>query len=228
MADIPILVAGATGTVGSKVVEQLLERRCHVRVLTRDAGKAAKFGKGVDVAIGELGRSDTLAAAFSIIKKAFVLSSNNGGPDAAWESNAFRAAKLAGVDHIVKLSGRGVDSYNAGGFIAQQQAESERELRALGVGWTILRPGFFASNFLGDFPVAALGTLYLPSGAGKDSAIDPRDIAAVAVEALTMPGHEGKIYELTGPDLLSYAEMVGKISAAIGQGNRVKKCVTKR
>jgi (4-alkanoyl-5-oxo-2,5-dihydrofuran-3-yl)methyl phosphate reductase len=140
MPDTPILVTGATGTIGSRVVEQLLERRRHVHVLTRDAGKAAQFGKGVEVVVGELGRPDTLAPAFSGIKKAFVLSSNNGGPDAGWESNAFQAAVRAGVDHIVKLSGRGVDGYNAGGFTARQQAQSEQELRALDAGWTILRP----------------------------------------------------------------------------------------
>lgn len=217
MSDPLILVTGATGAVGSKVVEHLLQERRHVRVLTRDAERAAKFGKDVDVAIGELGLPDTLVAAFAGVSKAFVLSSDNGGPNAAWEANAFRAAKRAGVDHIVKLSGRGVDSYNAGRFIGQQQAESERDLRALGVGWTILRPAFFASNFLRDFPVAALGTLHLPAGSGKDSPIDPRDIAAIAVKALTTPGHEGRTYELTGADLLSYAEMVKEISAAVGR-----------
>ena len=212
-----ILVTGATGAVGREVVKQLVEQGQQVRVLTRDAGKAAQFGEAVEVAIGELGRPEPLSSAFTGVKKVFVLSSNNGGPNAAWEANAFQAGGRAGVDHIVKLSGRGVDSYNAGGFIGQQQAESERALRVSGVDWTILRPGFFASNFLNDFPVAALGALHLPTGTGKDSPIDPRDIAAVAVRVLTTPGHDGKIYELTGPDLLSYADMVGEISTAIGK-----------
>ena len=217
MATSPILVTGATGAIGNEVVAQLLGEGLAVRVLTRDAAKTARFGGAVDVAIGELGRPDTLGPAFAGVTKAFLLSSNNGGPNAAWEANALHAAKRAGVDHIVKLSGRGVDSYNTGSFIARQQAESEREVRASGLGWTILRPGFFASNFLNDFPVVAHQTLRLPAGSGKDCPIDPRDVAAVAVKALTTPGHEGKIYELTGPDLLTYADMVAEISFAVGK-----------
>jgi uncharacterized protein YbjT (DUF2867 family) len=213
----PILVTGSTGTIGSEVVEQLLQRGRAVRVLTRDPAKAGKFGKGVEIAIGELGRPETLAPAFANVLSAFVLSSNQGGPNAAWEANAFEAAKSAGVEYIVKLSGRGADSYNAGSFIGEQQTQSEAELRASGVRWTILRPGFFASNFLNDFPVARLGTLALPTGAGRDCAIDPKDVAAVAVEVLTTVGHDGKIYELTGPDLLTYAEMVEAISTTINR-----------
>jgi len=212
-----ILVTGATGTIGSQVVEQLLARGCAVRVLTRDAAKAARLGEKVEVVLGELGRQETLDPAFSGVVSAFVLSSNQGGPNAAWESNAFQAAKRAGVRHIVKLSGRGTDSYNAGSLLGVQQLQSETELRALGVRWTILRPGFFASNFLNDFPVAKLGGLSLPAGDGKDCPIDPRDVGAAAAEVLMTPGHDGKTYELTGPDLLSYGEMVGEISRAVGQ-----------
>ena len=64
---------------------------------------------------------------------------------------------------------------------------------------------------------AANKLIRLPAGDGKDTPIDPRDIAAVAVKVLTTPGHEGKIYELTGPELLSHAEMVEKIAAATGR-----------
>jgi uncharacterized protein YbjT (DUF2867 family) len=100
----------------------------------------------------------------------------------------------------------------AGTALMQWHDESERRLRTLGIGWTILRPGYFASNVLMQ-GVKEQGALFLPAGDGKDTPIDPRDIAAVAVKVLTTPGHEGKIYELTGPELLSHAEMVEKIAA---------------
>ena len=216
MRGTPILVTGATGTIGREVVKHLLKRGRHVRVLTRDAAKGAHLGE-VEVVVGEPGRAETLESAFANVQSAFVLSSNQGGPDAAWESNAFQAAMRAGVDHIVKLSGRGVDSYNVRSFIGRQQAQSEAELRALGIQWTILRPGFFASNFLNDFPIVRLGMLGLPAGAGKDAPVDPRDVGAAAAEVLTTPGHDGKTYELTGPELLSYGEMAAEISIAVGQ-----------
>ncbi len=56
-----------------------------------------------------------------------------------------------------------------------------------------------------------------PTGNGKDPPLDPRDIAAVAVKALTTPGHEGKVYELTGPELLSFSEMLQKMAAVTGK-----------
>lgn len=208
-----ILVTGATGTVGSELVKQLVQGGHRVRALVRDPAKASKFGTGVEVVQGDLSKPETLAAAFAGVDKAFVLST---GPELAkLEANAFDAAKRAGVKYVVKLSGRHLDAdFMAGAALVQWHDESERRLRALGVAWTILRPGMFASNVL-MWGVKEQGGLFLPMGDGKDTPIDPRDIAAVAVKVLTTPGHEGKIYELTGPEFLSFAEMVQKMATAI-------------
>jgi uncharacterized protein YbjT (DUF2867 family) len=75
---------------------------------------------------------------------------------------------------------------------------------------------FYDSNLI-EFGIVPRGGLFFPAGDGKHAPIDPRDIAAVAVKALTTPGHEEKIYELTGPELLSYAEVVRKTSAVTGK-----------
>jgi uncharacterized protein YbjT (DUF2867 family) len=82
--------------------------------------------------------------------------------------------------------------------------------------WTILRPGFLSSNFL-LFLDREKWVVALPVGDGSDTPTDPRDIAAVAVQALTMPGHGGKIYEITGPSLVGYKNMVARISDALGR-----------
>jgi uncharacterized protein YbjT (DUF2867 family) len=149
------------------------------------------------------------------VDKAFVAS--NGLDIAALEGNAFDAAKRAGVKHIVKLSGRHLDAdFMQGNALARNQNTSEDRLRALGIPWTIMRPGLFASNFL-MWLVKDKGAVFLPVGQGQDTPTDSRDIAAVAVELLTSPGHEGKVYELTGPEYLSYAAMVQKIADAIGK-----------
>ena len=211
-----ILITGATGTVGSELVKQLVEARQKVRVLVRNPAKALKFGNAVEVVKGDLSKPETLGAAFVGVDKAFVLSA---GPDlATLEGNAYDAAKRAGAKHIVKLSAFGIETGIMDGAPGMEwHGESEKRLRALGTAWTILRPGPFASNVINFWGIRQRGGLFLPTGNGKDPHIDPRDIAAVAVKVLTTPGHEGKIYELTGPELLSYAEVVQKIADVIGK-----------
>jgi uncharacterized protein YbjT (DUF2867 family) len=213
-----ILVTGATGTVGSEVVKQLVEAGQEVRALVRNPAKASIFGNAVEVVVGDLAKPETLNAAFIGADKTFVLCAP--GPDMVeLEGNAYDAAKRADSKHIVKLSAQGVEE---GGLMAKTpggewHSRSEKRLRALGVAWTILRPGPFASNVLNFWRIKDRGGLFLPTGTGKDAPIDPRDIAAVAVKVLTTPGHEGKVYELTGPELLSYAEVVQRISVVTGK-----------
>jgi uncharacterized protein YbjT (DUF2867 family) len=212
-----ILVVGATGTVGSHVVDQLLAKGEQVRVLTRDLSNAAKFGDAVEIVQADLEKPDTLRGTFSGATKVFVLS--NGPEQLTHEVNAFAAAQRAGVGHIVKLSA--LESFQGhldGTEHGDVHRESEGRLRTLGPAWTMLRPGFFASNFPLYFlrKTSDGAAFYLPTSDGKEAPIDERDIAAAAVATLTSPGHEGKIYELTGPDLLSNAEMADRMSAATG------------
>jgi uncharacterized protein YbjT (DUF2867 family) len=210
-----ILVTGATGTVGTETVRQLTEAGRRVRALVRDPAKAAKLDPRAEIVVGDLADRKSLAPAFSGVEAAFVIS--NGAELDRLEGNAFEAAKQAGVRCIVKLSGRGVDWPIMRDFdTARWHGESERRLKALGPAWTILCPGFFASNVFA-FEVMAKGGFFLPIGDGKDAVIDPFDIAAVAVKALTEPGHDGKIYELlTGPEPLSFQEIIDKLSAFTG------------
>ncbi len=208
-----ILVTGATGTVGSEVVEQLLAAGQRVRVLARNPAKAAKFGAGVEVVQGDLEKPETLPAAFTDIEKVFLLSA--GHEIARLEGHAIDAAKKASVKHVVKLSAEGA-AYDPAIQLGHWHRESEKNLEESGLAWTILRPGNFDTNTLRWAPsIQAQGLVFHITGDGKSTPIDPRDIAAVAVTALTTPGHEGKIYELTGPEALSVAEQVAKISKAI-------------
>jgi uncharacterized protein YbjT (DUF2867 family) len=210
-----ILVTGATGTVGSEVVRQLVQKQERVRVLTREPGKAAKFGPMLEVVKGDLGKPEALAPAFTGADNLFVLS--NYPSVALFEGNAYTAAKAAGVKRIVKLSGRHTNTdFFSATPLAKSHNESEQRLQSLGIPWTILRPGSFASNFLTFFN-RENGGIFLPIGNGKESFIDPRDIGACAVALLTTAGHDGRIYEITGTENLSYAQCAEKISAAVGK-----------
>jgi uncharacterized protein YbjT (DUF2867 family) len=218
-----LLVTGATGAVGSEVVRQLVEAGQRVRALVRDPTKAAKLGQTVELVQGDLAKPETLETAFAGVEKAFVLAPTPPIPaipeHPQLEANAYNAAKQAGTKHIVKVSGSGciVADFMVNTPFAKWHLESEERLRAIGVAWTILRPGFFSSNLINKLGIMPRGGLFLPTGDGKEAPIDLRDIAAVAVKVLTTPGHEGKIYELTGPELLSFSVVVQKVAAVTGR-----------
>jgi uncharacterized protein YbjT (DUF2867 family) len=120
------------------------------------------------------------------------------------------------VKHVVKLSVVAAEAPID--VFGKLHAESEARLRESGVAWTMLRPHYFMSNTLrwAD-TIHAQGAFYYPTADGRWAAIDPSDIAAVAVKALTEPGHTGKAYTLSGPEALSAAEYADQLSAAIGK-----------
>jgi uncharacterized protein YbjT (DUF2867 family) len=105
----------------------------------------------------------------------------------------------------------------AHGF-ARLHAESERYLRASGLGWTLLRPGNFMTNTLGwAESIRAQGAFSQPTAAGRWAAIDPADIGAVAVRALTEPGHEGQAYVMTGREAMDAAGYAAVLAEVLGR-----------
>jgi (4-alkanoyl-5-oxo-2,5-dihydrofuran-3-yl)methyl phosphate reductase len=209
-----IVVTGATGTVGSEVVKLLVAAGEKVRAITRDPSKA-RFDSKVEVVAGDLGKPETLEKAMAGADRVFALS---GGPELGiHDLNVATAAKKAGARHAVKLSVLG-----AGGPARNQITEwheaGEKAIRESGLAWTFVRPGGFMSNSLNWVgSVKGMGKVFAPYGDGKTSPIHPRDIAAVAVKALTSSGHEGKSYPLTGGEALSTAEQVRLLSEAVGK-----------
>jgi uncharacterized protein YbjT (DUF2867 family) len=130
-----------------------------------------------------------------------------GAPDTV---GAFaRLAVEQGVRRLVLLSGRG-----------EEQAErAERTVQDAGADWTVVRCSWFSQNFSESFlrdPVVA-GEVALPADGVPEPFVDADDIADVAVAALTEHGHAGRLYELTGPRLLTFEEAVGEIAAASGR-----------
>ena len=212
-----ILVTGGTGNIGKDVVKGLAAASEKVRVLTRDPSKAKGVeGKNVELVKGDLGDTKSLEAALQGVDKLFLLAA--AGPDMAkQEKNAIDAAKKAGVKHVVLLSTLGADT-GSPISLAKWHGESEKNLKASGLQWTILEPHFFMQNTLGWAQgIKKDGAFYAPAKKAKISWVDSRDIADVAVAALTKSGHAGKTHVITGPEAIDFESAAQKLSRATGK-----------
>lgn len=209
-----ILVFGSTGTVGGEVTRQLIAAGQKPRLLVRDPVKAKKFEGKAEIIKGDIGDAKILAEALKGADKVFLATAGVDGPEL--EARIIDAAKSAGVKHVVKLSLMGAES-EAVAF-GRWHRQSEKKLEASGLKWTFLRSGHFMSNaLLWADDIKGQGTINLPAGEGKSAVIDPSDIAAVAVKALTSSGHDSKAYTLTGPQALSTAEQASTLSTIAGK-----------
>lgn len=211
------MITGATGAVGSLVAERLIERGERPRVFVRDEAKArAQYGSRVDVFTGDLREAKTIEPA---LRGADVLLLLNSGPNlAAQDEAAAQLAKTAGIKLLVKLS-----SFDARENVGTGvwHAQGEAAIRRSGVHFTFVQPSGFMSNalFWAD-SIQHEGVVRSCTGDGRIPFIHPRDIAAVAVEALTSGRFREEALPITGPEALSYAEMAAKIGDAIGKGIR--------
>ena len=213
-----ILVTGATGNVGSKVVEQLSAAGIPVRAAVQSTSKAARIKEaGAEPVEFDFTRPETLAAAFDGVEKVFLLTPFVPNM-AELGVRAVNAAKKAGVKYIVRMSALGANLKPAI-KMGQWHREVEKAVESSSIPYTILRPNSFMQNYSGALSgdIKAQSAINLPDGDAKMSYIDTRDIASVAATVLTHAGHEGQTYDLTGPEALSNYEVAEVISKAIGR-----------
>ncbi len=212
-----VLVTGATGTVGAHVVRALGERGVATRVFVRDHDlAAASLGAGVELAVGDFADRSSLNDALDGVDRLFLACANV--PDQiAHECAAIDAAAASGVERIVKLSVPSGFADSALVF-ARWHAEIERHLLAAGVPWVLLRPRPLMTNLLAFAEtIGATGKLFAPAGDAEITYVDPRDIGAAAAVVLTGDGHEGRTYDLTGPEAITYERIAADLSAATGR-----------
>jgi len=210
-----ILMTGATGLNGSELVHRLSARGVPVRALVRSVAKAQRLSAlpQVEIVQGDMARPETFREALRGVERAMLISSSDPTMLEV-QSNFIKAARKAGVKHVVKLSGIMPDLDSPFRF-ARMHGEIERRLEASGMAFTHLRAGEFMQAYFRQVPsIIAKGALFLPMEEARIAPIDICDIAEVAATVLTGAGHEGKIYPLTGPEALSMAEVAERLSVA--------------
>jgi uncharacterized protein YbjT (DUF2867 family) len=194
------LVLGATGKTGRRVADQLAAAGHDVRPASRSS--ASRF---------DWADPATWAPALAGTTGLYLIPPEEGPFDLA----PFVAeVERSSVERVALLSAR-----SPGQSGDDHLPRVEAAVTGSDRPWTIVRPSWFAQNFTEGFfaPAIAEGTVALPVGDGREPFIDADDIAAVAVAALTEPGHEGRTYELSGPEPITFAEMAATIGAAAGR-----------
>ncbi len=213
-----ILVTGATGTVGHGVVKALgAMKDVQVRAFVRNAAKAQSLeGPNVAITQGDLAKKDTIEKALQGVDKVFLLS-NADPKQMELQGNVVEAAKKTHVKHIVKLSALGT-SLDSPIKLAQWHRQTEEHIEKSGIPYTHLHPHFFMQNFfMFAQTIKKDGAFYAPMKEAKMSMVDTRDIAHVAATVLTQTGHEGKTYDITGPEAVSFNEAAAKLSEVLGK-----------
>lgn len=215
-----ILVTGATGNIGSQVVQHLVERGADVRALVRDPSKA-RFPAGVDVVKGDFLDVDSLRTAFDGVSTLFLL--NAVVPDEFTQALiALNVARAAGIERIVYLSVIHPDIYVDVPHFAGKFGV-ERMIEKMGMSATILRPAYFIQNDLMiKDAITGYGVYPMPVGEKGLAMIDVRDIAEIAAlellrrEQSATPLPLDRI-NLVGPDTLTGADIAAIWSEALAR-----------
>jgi uncharacterized protein YbjT (DUF2867 family) len=215
MTSSPILVAGATGTVGSAVTAALLARGIPVRAGTRNPDAYRAPGDGATPVALDLADPRTFGPALNGVAGAFFLTFP-GDTRAAEHLDPFiDAANARAVDRLVLMTALGVNQAEAAPLHAV-----ESHLRAATRDFVILRPNWFMENFHPGFfhaQIEASGTFAAPAGDAKVSFISVTDIADAVAAVLTEEGHRGREYDLTGPQSLDHHQAAAMLSEAAGR-----------
>ena len=212
----PVLVTGATGNTGRAIVDELTRRGAPVRAMVRAGADRAKLPAGIPVAVADFDDPASIAAALDGAERAYLVTPSSERAEEQQRRFADLAA-TAGVRHLVVLSQLAADEHSPVRFL-RYHAAVEQHVRDLGIPFTFLRPNLFFQGLLAFAgPIAAEGRFYAPIGDATVSAVDVRDIAAVAAVTLTEPGHEGAIYTLTGPAAVTHAQIATALTDALGR-----------
>jgi uncharacterized protein YbjT (DUF2867 family) len=214
MEAIVILITGASGNVGKEVLKQMTQTGAKVRAAFQSVTKSATAPSGVELCTVDYNQPESLRAALEGVERVFLV-----GPPTSQlpilERKAMDVIRQSEVRLVVKLSAMG----GRDAIFPRQHTQSEDYIRSAGVPYTFLRPNGFMQNLV-NYDASTINSqnaFYGSQGDGRVSQIDIRDVAAVAVKALTEDGHLGKVYTLTGPEALTSAQIAQILSDDLGR-----------
>lgn len=220
MTKSTILVVGATGNLGTRLVRQLAATGVKPRALVRSREKGDTIAALATPVLGDLSVPETLRRAFRGAERVFVVAPPT--PDMeTLERNAIEAAIAAGAKRIVYLSNFAATEGDEDRFV-HIHGMHQRWIATLGVDWTVLRP----TRYMTSLPfvwrsVLNDGLLLEAGGPGAMSCIDPDDVAAIAVKALTDDAHVGQTYRLTSEHAYTAADLARLLSGVLARDIRV-------
>ena len=223
-------VTGATGEVGRKVAEGLAARGFAQRLLVRDPARAPRL-PGAEVArVSSYSDARAMGQALSGVETLFLVSAHDlmgvihralmaGRPVPVYDRvhehiAAVSAAAAVGVERIVYLSFIG-PAPDATFILARDHYHTEEYIRSVGLAYTFLRPNMYMDKVYQH--VARADVIRAPAGDGRVAWVSRDDVADSAVGVLTSVGHDGRAYDLTGPDALTLAETAQRLSVAVGR-----------
>lgn len=219
-----ILITGATGQLGSAVVNELIGKRGseNVSVLVRDPSKVVRLKeKGVKVVMGDYNDYTSLARAFQGIDKLYFVSGSDVFTRSAQHENIVKAAKEAKVGNVIYTSfqRKTDDETSPIAFVASAHILAEKLIRESGLTYTILKHALYADivpMFMGD-QVLNSGVIFLPAGNGKASFTSRKDMASAGVAVLTGKGHENKTYEISVDKSYSFYDVAKLLTELSGK-----------
>ncbi len=207
-----VLVLGATGEVGGRVLQELEARGERVYGASRAADRAGAVRGGAWREL-DLDHPETFPAALEGVDRVFLIARPGDDDPDRVAGPFFEAARSAGVAHVVNLTAMGVEREPEFGL-----RRLELQLEASGLAYTHLRPNFFMQVFAAPPLLGQIagGVVRLPTADARLSYVDTRDVADVAVAALTDPGHAGRAYTITGPESIDHHMVARRLSDATG------------
>jgi NAD(P)H dehydrogenase (quinone) len=220
-----IIVTGASGGLAGETIQVLLERGVRPADLILVSRTPEKLGdlaaRGASVRRGDFDEPASLPAAFAGGERMLLISTSGGADRVVQHRAAIDAARHAGVRHVVYTSVVSPTADNPWSIVRDHRL-TEEALRASHLKWTMLRNQIYMDAATRDAArVIASGEYVTNAGDGRIAYVDRRDCAAAAAAVLTTPGHAGKAYDITGPDLLSPAEYVALLAELSGRPVRV-------
>lgn len=215
-----IVVTGATGHLGRLTVDALLDRgvpAADIRALGRSAERLAPLAaRGVQTAVIDFGKPETLDAAFAGADALLLVSGSEVGQRIPQHRNAIDAAVRAGVGRIVYTSAPHADDTDL--VLAPEHAETEKLLAASGLPVTVLRNNWYTENYTGQLDVAsATGELVGSAATGRVASASRKDYAEAAAVVLTTDGHDGAVYELAGDVAWTFDDLAAAIGELLGR-----------